>query len=1439
MKLLSKTISLTLGLVFAIVSFMPQYAAAQISSLEPQPPRAPNVEPGALQSIDLEDTNVGASLVTGGAFAIDECVDQPLGEFSGILSSNMTAMATEFLGGAGVVDEVSNAVATATNIANAALGLAQVGAKLGPLIGLPPGIGDFLGGAEKTQDDRTFNAILQSSTELTKLNAKIGEVQARGTSDILGVLQNMQVSDNCLDRVVFIQAQNLLFDMRNQASEWIVSGFEGGNPGFVQNIEQRERNLAAAQWLNFLDPDQGSFSGICSAFREDVVFNVRQAYNRSFGGDPAQVIPEVDLSTTEELLLRRAVTDDEGDGCALNQITGSEENTQRFLDGEFVTGSWEGWFTLFNDPNSNPNTASRVYTQQLNNSIQSEWDADRRRLAYSGGYLDDRRCIDENGNASEVGFAGICADGSDPITVTPGSAVAAVIEGLAQADIDRAVMVDKVGEVVESIGMTLIGQLFPTGSQSRAPGLANLSAQSFEQAFAQAYENTANFAGPNPDSFSIAMLDRQVSTEEAMYSMFSDIWELRNSQGFTDVEQCIEGNSNLQTSLQELDALIESIIPGSQSSLEAKYDYEPPGQYKVDWAGNDFEWLEEKVYGLETCEIDTYGDYETEIDQLLERFIDRPQFSFRMPTDGDSWQISICAPLGDGGRTQFFKIGYSPPGYREANNNLKVDWNGLPFNWKRYDPFQKENAYEIRQCDTRTEGEFGYSAGQRLSTDDVRGPSSSDWSAIYPIDGNERKGVRNWCVYFGHLLGFAECTGDNQDPESREQISIGMSRGLEYLLGTKLNYSVNGSGLLEINNSNWYRNRCALEGIGDVEGGKIYAAYKGYYDQSTQGSAAYSPQPKPTSLDVLLANIAVTLDGLPDLIAPQSIIDEVRPAGAADRAAIENGLYDLRQQFNSGTPSSLVAQSFYELAQNRNFHSREDVEIARSGYEQILNLYELILEQSEDCQTTPGGGVTDILADGDIAVDGINTYQDEIDLPNDYEQPITISWETEYCDPNIGVYVYRNGVEIASGLSGSELDDTLVGVDATAVYELYCGRPDETIGRQARSTDDGSYNQSNRNRGLVAQLWTMILPTAQAQVNSQSSNNKARLLDYVIVDSNLSAGSAGNNPGTIAQSSGVLTINGRNNNFSIDSSRADLNISWVTDQCPTDLNLYRDAINLYSGEADSEYRDNRIGSPDTYRYELYCGQRQPHSRADRASGSSTTTNVNGQVISKLLDSIRVSVIDDTDPVVIEDDDTNDPAVGDDNESADDQTGDSPEPNGIDDDGDGCIDDTSLDSDGQCDNGGAYNAPEENTANNLDDDSDGCIDDSYLDPDGSCNDGGDYTRGEDETDLDESANNINAVALTNGIDDDGDGLIDEDDEASLPITDLSNLGQVENEDESPIIWWLWLLILLLIILIGYFLYRLIRSRRNKNQVIEINAANAARQTEVTVPTPAKN
>src|SRR5690606_5943202 len=133
---------------------------------------------------------------------------------------------------------------------------------------------------------------------------------------------------------------------------------------------------------------------------------------------------------------------------------------------------------------------------------------------------------------------------------------------------------------------------------------------------------------------------------------------------------------------------------------------------------------------------------------------------------------------------------------------------------------------------------------------------------------------RGYCSYISDLLGFdVDCRdgdGDGGDGERYDYIRDGLNYALDYLL-----QSQSATEKDEF----WYRNTCHVTRRGQSSSRGLFEFIESYFQIDSSWEERdyplFSDQPRPTSLDVLLANISVTLDGLPDLIAPQSIIDEV------------------------------------------------------------------------------------------------------------------------------------------------------------------------------------------------------------------------------------------------------------------------------------------------------------------------------------------------------------------------------------------------------------------------------------------------------------------------------------------------------------------------------------------------------------------------------------
>jgi hypothetical protein len=177
-------------------------------------------------------------------------------------------------------------------------------------------------------------------------------------------LQNAKDADtlmkdfySCIARTI---ARAILQKITANVVDWINSGFNG-QPGYVQDFKQlfvQAADQAAGQFL------QGSdFAFLCSPFQQQVKIAVAQSYahrtaSASSGG-----------------------TGSGGNSCTLTQAVG---NVDKFINGDFSQGGWNGLLAFTTTPTNNPYGAYMYEQQALNSAQQQAVQTARDELLYSG-----------------------------------------------------------------------------------------------------------------------------------------------------------------------------------------------------------------------------------------------------------------------------------------------------------------------------------------------------------------------------------------------------------------------------------------------------------------------------------------------------------------------------------------------------------------------------------------------------------------------------------------------------------------------------------------------------------------------------------------------------------------------------------------------------------------------------------------------------------------------------------------------------------------------------------------------------------------------------------------------------------------------------------------------------------------------------------------------
>lgn len=176
-------------------------------------------------------------------------------------------------------------------------------------------------------------------------------------------LQNAKDADtlmkdflSCVARTI---ARAVLQKITANVVDWVNSGFDG-QPGFVQDFKQLFVNAADQAAGQFL---QGSdFAFLCSPFQQQVKIAIAQSYahrtaSASNGGTGG------------------------GNSCTLTQAVG---NVDKFINGDFSQGGWNGLLAYTTTPTNNPYGAYMYEQQALNSAQQQAVQTARDELLYSG-----------------------------------------------------------------------------------------------------------------------------------------------------------------------------------------------------------------------------------------------------------------------------------------------------------------------------------------------------------------------------------------------------------------------------------------------------------------------------------------------------------------------------------------------------------------------------------------------------------------------------------------------------------------------------------------------------------------------------------------------------------------------------------------------------------------------------------------------------------------------------------------------------------------------------------------------------------------------------------------------------------------------------------------------------------------------------------------------
>ncbi len=259
------------------------------------------------------------------------------------------------------------------------------------------------------------------------------------------------LKDNFIDCVMYHVINVLIEDMLRSLTKWVQGGFKG-NPVFVTRLNGHMQKLAdqvAGEFIETYAPF------LCSPFRAEIRLQLLLAYKESRG-------------------------DNYNPSCT---FTGSMENVQRFLDGDFASGGWERWFETYSNPYNTPYGAYMESVNELSARIDAATGEAELDITLGNGFLSRKRqtcysVLNEDGSMTQAYTLGdnetsaqamerqgvtVTEYGSycdKPEIVTPGSFIEEQINEKYGSPGRRLEMADEMNELINAVILFLVGNIF-------------------------------------------------------------------------------------------------------------------------------------------------------------------------------------------------------------------------------------------------------------------------------------------------------------------------------------------------------------------------------------------------------------------------------------------------------------------------------------------------------------------------------------------------------------------------------------------------------------------------------------------------------------------------------------------------------------------------------------------------------------------------------------------------------------------------------------------------------------------------------------------------------------------------------------------------------------------------------------------------------------------
>lgn len=247
-----------------------------------------------------------------------------------------------------------------------------------------------------------------------------------------------------LDSIMIFGLRKIVDKLSDDVVKWINGGFDRA-PAFATDPQSFFADVINDVGGEFIT--QIGAGALCSPFRLNIQSSLRVTVGR----------------------LQERSRDPYGGSCTFTNVIG---NIQQFVNGDFLQGSWDGWYLLTQGASNNYYTGLVDTSASLSIKLGSELGVEETRLDWGNGFLSWSECIDPGPGVP----ASQCKERGP--TRTPGSMIESQLEKTLNAELDQLNLADEFDEILGALAGRLMGEVFNSGkglidpSKSSGPGWA-------------------------------------------------------------------------------------------------------------------------------------------------------------------------------------------------------------------------------------------------------------------------------------------------------------------------------------------------------------------------------------------------------------------------------------------------------------------------------------------------------------------------------------------------------------------------------------------------------------------------------------------------------------------------------------------------------------------------------------------------------------------------------------------------------------------------------------------------------------------------------------------------------------------------------------------------------------------------------------------------------